>query len=182
MEPVVTSAEMQACDRFAIEKLKIPSLALMENAGRGLVEMTLRHFGSLKEKHILVFCGKGNNGGDGFVVGRQIHTRFRPRSLDVVLAGEPEGLRGDAAENFRMLRVCGCPVAMEITPGMREAWPRVRGRTLLSFSCMTSACFWSKVASSKPTWTRRQKSSRWDRQPDSSSRWSTVVWSWRCWS
>jgi NAD(P)H-hydrate epimerase len=66
-------------------------------------------------------CGKGNNGGDGFVIARQLHTRIHPRDLHVLLAADPEQLKGDAAENYRMLRACGCPVAFEITAAMRHA-------------------------------------------------------------
>jgi NAD(P)H-hydrate epimerase len=117
---VLTAAQMREVDRRTME-FGIPGLILMENAGHRVVEFLQETFAPLANHRIVILCGKGNNGGDGFVVGRQIHTRFRPRSLDVVLASEPEELRGDAAENFRMLRVCGCPVAMEIMPRMREA-------------------------------------------------------------
>ena len=68
-----------------------------------------------------MLCGKGNNGGDGLVVARQLYTRFRPRSLDVVLLAAPEDLEGDAAANYRMLLACGCPVWREITPEARLA-------------------------------------------------------------
>jgi len=54
-------------------------------------------------------------------VARQLHTRLRPRSLHVVFAGRPEELKGDAAENFRMLGACGCPVFDAVTPEMRSA-------------------------------------------------------------
>jgi len=66
-------------------------------------------------------CGKGNNGGDGLVVARQIFTRFRPQSLDVVLAADPAELKGDAAANYRMLVVCGCEPKREIPAGARNA-------------------------------------------------------------
>ena len=55
------------------------------------------------------------------VVARQLFTRFKPRALDVVLFAAPEDLKGDAAENYRMLTACGCPVWREITPDMRNA-------------------------------------------------------------
>ena len=70
----------------------------------------------------LIFCGKGNNGGDGMVVARQLYTRVQPRSLEVVLAGDPAELRGDAAQNFKMLQAVGCPVSQEVTAG--DADPR----------------------------------------------------------
>lgn len=111
---------MREVDRRTME-LGIPSLILMENAGHRVVEFLAERFAPLAGHRIVILCGKGNNGGDGFVVARQFHTRIRPRSLAVVLAGSPEELRGDAAENFRMLRLCGCPVKQEISPEMRNA-------------------------------------------------------------
>jgi NAD(P)H-hydrate epimerase len=102
-------------------ELGIPGLILMENAGHRVVEFLAETFAPLSTQHVLIFCGKGNNGGDGFVVARQLWTRFRPCAVEVMMAANPEELRGDAAENFRMLKVCGCPIRTEITPGMRMA-------------------------------------------------------------
>ena len=117
---VLTAEQMREVDRRTME-LGIPGLILMENAGHRVVEFLASKFPSLGEERIVILCGKGNNGGDGLVVARQIHTRFRPCALDVVLAADPAELSGDAAANFRMLEVCGCPVARDITPAMREA-------------------------------------------------------------
>jgi len=75
----------------------------------------------LAGQRIAVLCGKGNNGGDGLAIARQLYTRFHPRALDVVLLASPEELRGDAAANYRMLAVSGCPVVHEIPPGARYA-------------------------------------------------------------
>jgi len=117
---VLTAEQMRAVDRRTME-MGIPGLVLMENAGHRVVEFLSETFAPLDGRHIVILCGKGNNGGDGFVVARQLHTRLRPRRLDVVLASLPGELRGDAAENLRMLLACGCPVAQEIAPEMREA-------------------------------------------------------------
>lgn len=117
---VLTAEQMRTVDRRTME-LGIPGLILMENAGHRVVEFLAETFAPLSEHHVVILCGKGNNGGDGFVVARQLYTRLRPRRLDVALAAAPEELRGDAAENFRMLTACGCPVAREITPEMRPA-------------------------------------------------------------
>lgn len=102
METVVTSAEMQACDRYAIDTLKIPGLILMENAGRGVVEMMEKHFGSMAGKTVIIVCGKGNNGGDGYVVAR--HLFNRGARIVVVLIGEAFELKGDAKVNFESIR------------------------------------------------------------------------------
>lgn len=117
---ILTAAQMREVDRRTIE-MGIPGIVLMENAGQRVVEFLAETFAPLKDQRIVILCGKGNNGGDGMVVARQLHSRFRPRALHVVLAGDPEELKGDAAENYRMLRTAGCPVQREITPEMRAA-------------------------------------------------------------
>lgn len=117
---VLTAAQMRDVDRRTME-LGIPGLVLMENAGQRVVEFLAGRFAPLDAHRILVLCGKGNNGGDGMVVARQLFTRFHPRSLDVVLFAAPEDLKGDAEANYRMLGACGCPVWREITPEMRAA-------------------------------------------------------------
>jgi ADP-dependent NAD(P)H-hydrate dehydratase / NAD(P)H-hydrate epimerase len=75
----------------------------------------------LSSERIVVLCGKGNNGGDGMVIARQLHTRFRPRALHVVLLAAPEDLKGDAAANYRMLEACGCPIYRQIPAEARHA-------------------------------------------------------------
>jgi len=110
---VLTAAEMREVDRRTIE-MGIPGIVLMENAAHRVVEFLAEHCAPLSGQCIAVLCGKGNNGGDGLAVARQLFTRFHPRVLHVVLLAAPEDLRGDAAANYQMLRVCGCPVLHEI--------------------------------------------------------------------
>ena len=117
---VLSAAEMREVDRRTIES-GIPGIVLMENAGHRVVEFLAERFAPLSAQRITVLCGKGNNGGDGMVIARQLFTRFRPRALDVVLLAAPEELKGDAAANYRMLEVCGCPVAREIPAEARGA-------------------------------------------------------------
>ena len=117
---VLTAPQMREVDRRTIAS-GIPGLVLMENAGHRVVELLQEKFAPLSRHRVVVLCGKGNNGGDGFVVARQLHTRLRPGSLDVVFAGKAADLTGDAAVNFQMLAACGCPVAGAITPEMRPA-------------------------------------------------------------
>ncbi|HOK45785.1 MAG TPA: NAD(P)H-hydrate dehydratase [Bryobacteraceae bacterium] len=117
---VLTAAQMREVDRRTIE-LGIPGIVLMENAGNRVVDFLLERFAPLSEQRVVIVCGKGNNGGDGMVIARQLWTRLRPKALHVVLAGDPAELKGDALANYRMLEVCGCPVAREITPAMRDA-------------------------------------------------------------
>jgi NAD(P)H-hydrate epimerase len=116
---VLTSAEMRDVDRLTIEQ-GVPGIVLMENAAHRVVEYLANDY-SLDEQRIVVLCGKGNNGGDGFAVARQLLTRFQPERLDVVLAGSEDDLHGDAALNYRMWRFCGGSVQPGITPEMRAA-------------------------------------------------------------
>lgn len=117
---VLTAAQMRQVDRRTIE-MGIPGLVLMENAGHRVVELLAEKFAPLAERRIAILCGKGNNGGDGMVVARQLFTRFHPRALHVILLAAPDELKGDAAQNHRMLEVCGCPVAREIPAEARLA-------------------------------------------------------------
>src|SRR5438270_9927578 len=117
---ILTAAEMREVDRKTIEQ-GIPGIVLMENAAHRVVEFLAERFSPMAEQRVVVLCGKGNNGGDGLAVARQLHTRLRPQELHVVLLASPEDLKGDAAANYQMLAVCGCPVAMEIPAESRTA-------------------------------------------------------------
>ncbi|HMC61669.1 MAG TPA: NAD(P)H-hydrate dehydratase, partial [Candidatus Solibacter sp.] len=117
---VLTAAEMREVDRRTIE-LGIPGIVLMENAAHRVVEFLAERFAPLSGQRIVVLCGKGNNGGDGLAIARQLHTCFRPRALHVVLLGAAEDLKGDAAANLRMLQACGCPVAHAIPAEARNS-------------------------------------------------------------
>jgi ADP-dependent NAD(P)H-hydrate dehydratase / NAD(P)H-hydrate epimerase len=111
---------MREIDRRAIEG-GIPGLVLMENAGLTVVEFLESRFAPLASQRVVVFCGKGNNGGDGLVVARYLHTTVRPAALHVILAEPAETLRGDAATNFARLQETGCPVQFDITHDARRA-------------------------------------------------------------
>ena len=117
---VMSAVQMREVDRRTIE-MGIPGAVLMENAGHRVVELLAERFAPLAERRIVVLCGKGNNGGDGMVVARQLFTRFAPRALHVVLLARPEDLKGDASLNYRMLEVCGCPVVHDIPAEARLA-------------------------------------------------------------
>lgn len=117
---VLTAAEMRDVDKRTIE-LGIPGIVLMENAAHRVVEAMAERFAPLGQQRIAVLCGKGNNGGDGLAIARQLHTRLRPAALDVALLAAPEDLKGDAAANYRMLLACGARVEREIPPRARMA-------------------------------------------------------------
>ena len=96
---IVTAAEMREIDRVTTERFGVPSLTLMENAGRVVAEYVLCAHSS--DQKIPVLCGKGNNGGDGFVVGRLLHDRGKP--VQVILLADPAELKGDAAVMYGKL-------------------------------------------------------------------------------
>jgi NAD(P)H-hydrate epimerase len=110
---------MREVDRLTAER-GIPNLILMENAGHRVIEFMERRWENLSKQRVVVFCGKGNNGGDGLVVARQLFTRIHPAELHVVVAA-PDEMTGDAGENLRMLRACGCPYETVVRPEMRSA-------------------------------------------------------------
>src|SRR5258708_2854056 len=98
---IVTAEEMRAIDRATTEKYGVPSLTLMENAGTAVAEFAQKHFDF---DSVCAVCGKGNNGGDGFVAARKLHEAGKKVSL-IVLAKVPDELRGDAAEMFKKMQI-----------------------------------------------------------------------------
>lgn len=98
---IVTAAEMREIDRLTTEKYGVPSLTLMENAGTAVAEFAQKHFDF---KTVCVVCGKGNNGGDGYVAARKLHEAGKQVAV-MILAKSAEDLRGDAAEMFKKLPV-----------------------------------------------------------------------------
>jgi ADP-dependent NAD(P)H-hydrate dehydratase / NAD(P)H-hydrate epimerase len=96
---VVTSKEMRELDRLTIEKFRVPSLVLMENAGEAIAAALIERFGKIAKRGVLIICGKGNNGGDGLVVARRLKKKSIP--CEVALLGRKEDISPDAAENLR---------------------------------------------------------------------------------
>jgi hydroxyethylthiazole kinase-like uncharacterized protein yjeF len=103
----LTAAEMREVDRLTTERLGVPGLQLMENAGRCAAEafLEIALASGLQPQTISVLCGRGNNGGDGFVVAR--HLRTATTRVHVYLFAHPHELRGDAAANFERWREIG---------------------------------------------------------------------------
>jgi ADP-dependent NAD(P)H-hydrate dehydratase / NAD(P)H-hydrate epimerase len=96
---IVSAAEMREIDRASSERFGVPSLTLMENAGSAVARFILSDYP--QAERVSVICGRGNNGGDGFVVARQL--RDAGRAVRILLLCAPEELRGDAAVMFRKL-------------------------------------------------------------------------------
>jgi NAD(P)H-hydrate epimerase len=102
---VLTAAQMREADRLSTERYAIPSLLLMENAGTRVVEFLEKEFPDLGKRRITIVCGKGNNGGDGLVVARQLLMRGITSKL--VLLGDADELKGDARTNYTILAKAG---------------------------------------------------------------------------
>ncbi|MBC7342430.1 MAG: NAD(P)H-hydrate dehydratase [Clostridia bacterium] len=114
---LVTAEEMRRLDQTASSDFHIPSIVLMENAGRQLAEAVKRCLGGrVVGRHVVVFSGKGNNGGDGLVAAR--HLINWGAEVKVFLLTRGQDLRGDAATNFSALSSMGAKI-YEIT-GDRE--------------------------------------------------------------
>jgi len=99
-EPL-TCQQIRELDVLAIEHVGIPGIVLMENAGRGAAEFIHRCLMSPATARVLILCGAGNNGGDGFVIARHLHNAGVP--VTVALSAPPERSSGDAATNLHIL-------------------------------------------------------------------------------
>ena len=105
---VLNTQQMREADRRTIEEIGIPSIVLMENAGRQAVAAMEAAFDDLASSHVGVLCGRGNNGGDGFVVARTLVQRGVETS--VFLLGRVAEVRGDARTNLEVLGRIGLTV------------------------------------------------------------------------
>src|SRR5712675_1699342 len=114
---VLNTAQMREADRRTVDDIGIPSLVLMENAGRQAVAAMEAMYGDLLERQVAVLCGRGNNGGDGFVVARTLAQRNV--DVSVFLIGRVAEVRGDARINLDILGRLGLTV-VEIADS--QAW------------------------------------------------------------
>ena len=96
---ITTAAEMREIDRVTSERFGVPSLTLMETAGSAIADFILQNH--THANRVTVLCGKGNNGGDGFVVARKLHRAGRV--VEVLLLGSRTELKGDALTMFERL-------------------------------------------------------------------------------
>ncbi len=106
MMKVVTAKEMQELDRRAVAEYGIPSLLLMENAGAETARELLAAFPTARRTHVALLCGRGNNGGDGFVAAR--HLLNRGVRVETFLLARRDEVRGDARVNLEILERLGC--------------------------------------------------------------------------
>jgi NAD(P)H-hydrate epimerase len=122
---ILTAAQMQEADRLTTERYGIPSLQLMENAGTGVAESLRAEVPDMNQRRIVVLCGKGNNGGDGFVVAR----RLREMGADpqVFLFAPPDSVHGDALANLQRWQADGGALQIIVDS---PAWEAARAALL----------------------------------------------------
>jgi len=104
----LTRDEVRELDRHAIEDLRIPGMVLMENAGRGVTNAVQELLAGVEHPSVAVVAGRGNNGGDGYVVARHLANAGVP--VTVYLVCEPADLTGDAKTNFDIISRMEIPV------------------------------------------------------------------------
>ncbi len=102
---VMSRDEVRAFDRWAIEKLGVPGVVLMENAGRSCAELIKDKLAGATNPKVCIFCGTGNNGGDGYVIAR--HLLNSGFEVVVVICGERSKIKGDAKINLDILEGLG---------------------------------------------------------------------------
>lgn len=107
-----TAEQMRSLDQRAISEYGMPSLLLMENAGRAVAERAAARLAATGGRRVTVLCGSGNNGGDGFVVARHLHNRGY--AVECLLAAERERSKGEAKANLELAERFGLRLSGEI--------------------------------------------------------------------
>ena len=133
MEKTLTREEMRELDRKAIEEYKIPGIVLMENAGRNVAEEILKMIDDPQQAKVAILCGKGNNGGDGFVVARHLHNHSI--SVYVFLVAKISDILkdGDAGTNLQILLNMKIPVKEILDiPGVNSILKELNGYNILA--------------------------------------------------
>jgi NAD(P)H-hydrate epimerase len=137
---IVTAEQMRELDRRAIEERGIPGLTLMENAGRAVAGAAVRMTERCPDKPIVLLCGRGNNGGDGFVAAR--HLAALGRRVGVLLATTSADITGDARENLDRLSAAGIPFSEIIDA---ESLPRAVNHACLIIDALLGTGLSGKV-------------------------------------
>jgi ADP-dependent NAD(P)H-hydrate dehydratase / NAD(P)H-hydrate epimerase len=132
---VLNSRQMRDADRRTIEEVGIPSIVLMENAGRQVVAAMESAFEQLGSMRVAILCGRGNNGGDGFVVARTLLER--DVDVRVYLVGQAAAIKGDARVNLDAFRDLGGDV-VEIANA--SAW-ELHGTHVIGSDLIVDALF-----------------------------------------
>lgn len=120
----MTREEVRAFDSHAIHTLKIPGVVLMENAGRSCAELVIQKLEDVPHPKVCIFCGTGNNGGDGYVIAR--HLINHGIGVIVVICGDRNKIRADAKINLDILERMGRLIE-QIDPAGGNISDRVKG-------------------------------------------------------
>jgi len=118
----LSGQQSRSVDQLAITEFGMSGLVLMENAGRGVADL-MKRLGLKRTSRILVCCGKGNNGGDGFVLAR--HLLIRNYLPTVLLFADPNELTGDALVNYKILQSLKFPVHFSGDDAMAECFAQL---------------------------------------------------------
>jgi NAD(P)H-hydrate epimerase len=105
---VMTRQQVREFDSWAIQKMGVPGVVLMENAARGFAEVILEKFTEPLGQGVCVFCGGGNNGGDGFAIARYLYNR--EISVNLAVCTDPAKIKGDAKVNYDICRMMKLPM------------------------------------------------------------------------
>jgi hydroxyethylthiazole kinase-like uncharacterized protein yjeF len=105
---LMTKDQVRSVDSWAINELGIPGVVLMENAGRSCAELIQEKLKDITAPKVCIFCGTGNNGGDGYVIAR--HLLNNGYKVQVVICGDPQKIKGDAKINLDVLEKLGQPM------------------------------------------------------------------------
>jgi len=125
----LTRNQVREVDRLAIERIGIPGIVLMENAGRNAAEHIATFIHRRRAERTFIFCGSGNNGGDGFVIAR--HLVNRGFSVACFLAGDPDKLTPDCETNYRIIRAMNVEVTL-----LRDAAAMERAVSGITAQCL----------------------------------------------
>ena len=128
----LTAAEMRDVDRLTTERYGVSQLDLMENAGRQTASAVWNVIAGRERANVCVLCGKGNNGGDGFVAARYLRHEGTGVPTRTLLFGRPEDVRGDAAVNLARWRDAGNPIdTVNDISDWQRLWPAVSSSTVI---------------------------------------------------
>ncbi len=105
---ILSSEQSRQVDQIAVERFGIPSIVLMENAGRGCAELFLVE--CIENGPTVIVCGKGNNAGDGFVIARHLH--IHQEEVEILMLFQPEELSEDARINFEIIDKLNIPYSI----------------------------------------------------------------------
>lgn len=107
---VMTADQVRQVDSWAINTLGIPGAVLMENAGRSCAELIIDKLPDKDKPKVSIFCGTGNNGGDGYVIAR--HLSNAHIDVTVIICGNPTKITGDAKTNLDILKNLNHPIKL----------------------------------------------------------------------